>query len=306
MTKTEILKNGRINEASQVFGVKRYTLQGGAENGLRVIECTNGKLRFLLNESKALDIMQIFYEGQNVSFISKNGFTARETPFGNRFEGGALYTCGLDAVGQVEGKEIHGTLHNIPANVVKCECEEEGICVEAEIRYSALFGQNLVLRRKVFTPYDSGRIEVSDALKNVGRKEEDFCILYHVNLGYPFLTEGGKIFAETKKVMPRTEYAQKKIGVWDTVETPLDNDEETCYYLAPSDNAAYYFNPRTGRKFTLKYCGELDKFILWKSRASGDYALGLEPTTTELDENFRYKKIGVGEVRNFSVAITIE
>ena len=98
MRKNEILKNGRINNAAQVFGVRRYTVNGGAENGLRVIECVNGNLRFLLNESKALDIMQIFYKGQNVSFISKNGFSARETEFLNRFEGGALYTCGLDAV----------------------------------------------------------------------------------------------------------------------------------------------------------------------------------------------------------------
>ena len=152
MNKTEILADGRINRVSQVYEVKRYTVNGGAENGLRVIECVNGKLRFLLNESKALDIMQIFYEGINTSFVSKNGFSARELPFINRFEGGALYTCGLDAVGEVQGKEMHGSLHNIPAALSRAECAEDGLIVEAEMRFSALFGQNLLLRRKIFSP----------------------------------------------------------------------------------------------------------------------------------------------------------
>ena len=72
MDKNDMLKDGRINHASQVFGIRRYTLNGGTEDGIRVIDCTNGKFRFLLNESKALDIMQTFYEGSNLSFISKN------------------------------------------------------------------------------------------------------------------------------------------------------------------------------------------------------------------------------------------
>lgn len=306
MNKNDILKNKRINNAVQVFGIKRYTLSGGAEDGLRVIECTNGALRFLLNESKALDIMQIFYKGENISFVSKNGFTKREIPFLNRFEGGALYTCGLDAVGGVEGKEIHGSLHNIPANVLRAECGDKGITVEAEMRFSALFNQNLVLRRKIFSAYDSGKIELTDVLTNEGTKTEEYCLLYHSNLGFPLLVEGGKIIAETETVTPRDDVAKSKLAAWDTVEAPKDNEPESCYYLSPADRTVYYFNPKSGRKFTLKYGENLDKFILWKSNASGDYALGLEPSTTELDQNFTYKKIAAGESKTFCVSYAIE
>ncbi|MEG9429748.1 MAG: DUF4432 family protein [Christensenellaceae bacterium] len=218
MNKNDIRSNGRINNAAQMFGIKRYTLNGGAEDGLRVIECTNGALRFLLNESKALDIMQIFYKGENTSFVSKNGFTKRETSFSERFEGGALYTCGLDAAGVVEGKEMHGGFHNIPATVLRAECGDKGI----------------------------------------------------------------------------------------TVEAPKDNEPESCYYLKPVDRTVYYFNPKSGRKFTLKYSDNLDKFVLWKSNASGDYALGLEPSTTELDGEFAYKQIAAGESKTFCVSYAIE
>ena len=87
----------------QVASLRRYELTEGAERGLRVLDCDNGKLRFLLNESKALDIMQLYHEGQNVSFISKNGFCARETPFASRFEGSMLYTAGWTTWAQGKG-----------------------------------------------------------------------------------------------------------------------------------------------------------------------------------------------------------
>ncbi|MDE6274152.1 MAG: hypothetical protein K2L87_03785, partial [Clostridiales bacterium] len=84
--------DGKISNFMQIAAVKRYTLTDGAMSGLKVIEADNGVLRVLLNESKALDLMQLFDHGENISFLSKNAFTARETAFEKRFEGGMLYT----------------------------------------------------------------------------------------------------------------------------------------------------------------------------------------------------------------------
>ena len=91
--------DGRISNLMQVASVRRYEMTEGKERGLRVLDCDNGKLRFLLNESKALDIMQLYCEGKNISFVSKNGFKAEHGDFLQRFEGGMVYTCGLDSVG---------------------------------------------------------------------------------------------------------------------------------------------------------------------------------------------------------------
>ena len=117
----------RISNFAQVASLRRYTLTEGWEKGLDVIDCDNGKIRFLLNVSKACDIMQLYYKGQNMSFVSKNGFMQREVPFANRFEGGMLYTCGLDSVGERNGYEEHGTIHNTPAQILRTECNEQGI-----------------------------------------------------------------------------------------------------------------------------------------------------------------------------------
>lgn len=195
---------GKVSNTAQIAYVRRYTLTEGRETGLKIIEVENGRLRFLLNESRALDIAQLWHGGKNVSFISKIGMNSDESSFLNRFEGGMLYTCGLESVGGREGYELHGTLHLTPARVTKAECTQQGITIEAEMLCAQLFGKELVLKRRIFTALGSDTLEITDTLENRAYRDEQYCLLYHVNLGYPMLDEGAEIVAEEKKVFPRT------------------------------------------------------------------------------------------------------
>ena len=102
---------GQISNFSQIASIRRYTITSGVSQGLNVIDCDNGKLRFILNESRCLDVMQLYHEGQNVSYLSKNGFTNKTCSFPYRFEGGMIYTCGFEGIGDVPGEEPHGTIH---------------------------------------------------------------------------------------------------------------------------------------------------------------------------------------------------
>ncbi len=299
--------NGRISNFMQVAGIRRYTMSEGPECGLRVLDCDNGKLRFLLNESKALDVMQLYHEGQNLSFISKNGYTARETPFANRFEGGMLYTCGLDSVGGGDGFEQHGTHHNTPAKVTRAECSENGILVEAEMRETELFGKNLVFRRRVFSTVGSDTLEISDTLENRGQRDENYCILYHVNLGFPFLDAGVELAGEAEEVFPRTPWAKKNLADRAHITAPVANQEEMCYYLKMKTPQIAAVNHTLGKKFVLAWSGDtLPHFVQWKCMAAGDYALGLEPSTTELDERFAYRTIKANEELNFTVTFSVQ
>lgn len=299
--------DGKISNFGQIASLRRYTLTSGRETGLDVIDCDNGKIRFLLNVSKACDMMQLYHEGQNVSFLSKNGFSKRENSFLQRFEGGMIYTCGLDSVGGRDGYELHGTFHNIPAEIVRAETNEEGIFVEAVIRDTALFGKNLILRRKIFTPILGSLVTVEDTLENMGFKEEEYCLLYHVNVGYPMLEDGGKIIADVESYIPRTEWAKQNENSMYAVNAPKVGQEETCYFLKMRTPSVSLVNEKTGKTFTLTYSGDtLSNFVEWKSMASGDYALGLEPCTTELDENFHYSKIGSGEKIKFFLRLSVE
>ena len=298
--------DGRISNFQQVASIRRYTLTDGREKGLDVLDCDNGKIRFLLNVSKACDIMQLYHEGQNMSFVSKNGFTKRETPFLNRFEGGMLYTCGLDSVGGREGYELHGTLHNIPAEIIRAECNENGIVVEAIIRDTALFGKNLVLKRKIFTEISGDSITLEDTLCNIGYKAEEYCLLYHINVGYPMLDNGAKVVADVESYTPRTAWAKQNETTMYAMNDAVPNQEEACYFLNLKKPEITLVNEKNGKEFTVSYSGDtLTHFVEWKSMASGDYALGLEPCTTELDDRFAYKTIEVGEEIKFFVKILI-
>lgn len=296
----------RISDFAQVASLRRYTLTEGREKGLDVMDCDTGNIRFLVNVSKSCDIMQLYYKGQNMSFVSKNGFMQRELPFAKRFEGGMLYTCGLDSAGEREGFEEHGTIHNTPAEILRAECNRQQIVIEAVIRDTEICGKNLVLRRKITAPIGGNTVSVQDALTNEAYRDEEYCLLYHVNIGYPMLDEGGKILSDTDSCQPRTPWAEKHMDTAYQITAPAPNMEETCYYLTPKTPAVSLRNEKLGREFTVSYSGDtLPHFLEWKNMTSGDYALGLEPCTTKLDDLFAYSVIKAGETIDFSVNFTI-
>ena len=298
--------DGRISNLEQIASLRRYTLTEGTEAGLDVIDCDNGRIRFLINVDKACDLMQLYHLGQNVSFISKNGFTKRETPFLSRFEGGMLYTCGLDSVGARDGFEVHGTLHNMRARILRAEVDESQITVEAVIRDTALFGKSLALRRTITSALGSDRVRIEDSLINEGHLEESYCVLYHINLGYPMLDEGATLTVDAESIQPRTSWSKENQGAMLCAEMPVPGQEECCYFLKLRSPEATVTNQRLGKRFTLTYSGDtLPCFVEWRSMASGDYALGLEPATTELDGTFAYKTIKAGEQVSFALEMQV-
>lgn len=298
--------DGRISNFAQIASIRRYELTEGAERGLRVLDCDNGRLRFLLNESKALDVMQLWHMGQNVSFLSKNAFTAREAPFPGRFEGGMLYTCGLDSIGAREGFELHGSHHNTPARVTRAEVNEKGILIEAEMRETALFGKNLLFRRRVYSAVGSETLEITDTLENCGTRAEDYCLLYHVNVGYPMLDEGAELIDDAEEVIPRTPWAAAHLAERIKMGASVDNEEEMCYFLRLKTPCVTLKNTALGKQFTLEWSQDtLPNFVEWKSMASGDYALGLEPSTTELDGRFAYRRLPAGEAVKLLLRLSV-
>ena len=299
--------NGKINNLCQIAYLKRYTLTDGTENGLKVIEIFNGKLRFCLNESKALDIMQLWHGNDNISFISKNGFTAREITFLKRFEGGLLYTCGLDNIGaQVEGVEQHGNFHNTPAKILKAVCTEKEIEVVGEIHLSSLFGVNLTVIRTIKTEIGSETFTLNDELKNNAYAPAEYCVLYHVNLGYPMLDEGAKIDMDGVGI-GLGDFAKKRADDRFVFTGNVDNEDERCYSIRDNTPIIKVTNEKIGKKFTLEYSKDtLPCLTQWSSAASGDYALGLEPCSAELDkQTFTKRVINAGETKYFDLKISV-
>jgi len=280
-------------------------LTEGRGAGLKLIEVSNGVLDFTLNESKALDIAKLSHKGMNLSFISKNGLVSGNTDFSRAFNGGMLYTCGLDSVGAREGYDIHGTFHNIPAQITETAVNEDGIKITAEIYDTALFGKNLVLKRTIETKAFSNEVTVTDILTNNGYREEDYCLLYHINTGYPMLDESVIIDYDEEKIISRTTWAEKFKDAVKKFREPADNFEETCYFLKLKKPCVKIINLNRKKALTIEYSGDtLPNLVEWKSIASGDYALGIEPCTTFLDDYFKYNKLAAGESVAFIIILS--
>lgn len=298
--------NGKISNFQQVASLRRYTMTEGRERGLDVIDCDNGNLRFLLNVTKGMDIMQMYHKGQNVSFVSRNGFTAENIDFMSRFEGGMLYTCGLDSIGSRDGYIPHGTYHTFPAQVLTARCDEQGIVVEAVVRNTAIFGQNLAVKRRITSAVGSDCVEVEDTLTNLSFKEQEYCLLYHVNVGYPMLDAGAEVRLDEKNSCGRTPWATQNIETRFEMEEPVADTEETCYFIEMNRPTASIVNEKIGKEFVLDYSGDtLPCFVEWKCMVSGDYALGLEPCSCLLDDGFAYSTIKAGESIDFKLKLSV-
>ena len=299
--------NGKISNLAQIASLRRYTVNDGRGKGLDVIDIDNGKIRFLLNVTKALDIMQLYHEGMNVSFLSKNAFTAREIPFLKRFEGGMLYTCGLDSAGARPGFEIHGSFHNTNAEILRAECTETEIVVEAVIVDSALFGQNLAVRRKISTAVGSETLTLVDTVTNNGYTPAEYSVLYHINVGYPMLDEGAKIIADVRSTTPTTDFAKEGVdSCLEMTDCVVDIDER-CYYHDLAKPEVSLVNEKLGKRFDLVYSQDtLPCFLEWKSMRSGDYALGLEPCTSKVGPALEPKPLGAGESATLSFSISVK
>ena len=295
--------NPKIGNDEQRCSATRVQVTEGRGNGARLIYVANGKLNFVLAESNALDVLRLWYKGVNVGFVSKNGLYTAPDDFLHSFPCGMLYTCGLDAIGGVEGHPIHGRIHSIPAEVKELKADEAGVRIVAEIRDTALFGENLVVTRTIETAAESAELKLTDRIENRAFRDEKYCLLYHVNVGWPFVDVGAVLEGNFVESRPRTPLAAREKAKMLVVEPPADNFEEACYFHRTRDGVISLVNKKLGMAFTVK--SSLKKFVEWKSRASGDYVIGLEPCTCWLDDEMKMSVLRPGKSVTHTVTLAV-
>lgn len=296
------MKDGRIsNPAQTCSAVTVYT-----ERGEKLIFADNGCLSFTVLCDRGMDIYSLRHKGTNISFLSKNGLNGFNGEFESRFEGGLLYTCGLDTVG---GRKppVHGKIHNIPARITGVTADETGICISGYARQSGLFGENLVLYRTIKTDYASGLLKIENEIVNEGFTDAEYCLLFHTNFGYPFLDDGAEIIADVTSTVPRTKHAEEGLSDCFKITAPRAGEEERVYFHKVKTGNISIVNKSLAKRVQVKYNSDaLPHFIEWKSMASGDYALGIEPSTTTLDGDFKTKTIKAGGRDGYPLEILIE
>lgn len=293
----------RVGNIQQLAYVRPVTYREGRSQNMSAYVVKNGPMSFTVMADKCLDLAELSYKGINLSFLAKPGLMGRNHFDTNGDEairsimGGLLFTCGLEnicAPCSVGGKNypMHGRIRTTPAEHLSANAAWQGddykICIHGEMREAELFGENMVLRRRIETTLGGKSIVIRDEIENQSFRSEPMLLLYHFNLGFPLLTEQAQLILPTSSVTPRDDSSARYVPHWNAMEAPrVGASEQVFIHELASDNEgntfAAVFNKdlNLGLKieFNQKY---LPYFMQWKSLASGDYVLGLEPSNASV------------------------
>lgn len=327
--KREILKY--VGDFTQVFGIKEYTLSTGRAKGLRAFDVRNGSgLEFTVLTDRCLDIAGLSFKGTNCSYISKTGIVAPEyydensNEFLRSFFAGFLTTCGLRNVGSPcnehgESLGLHGRISNIPAEEVYAGVEWTQdlpvMTISGRMREARLFGENLILERKITCRFGENKISIQNTIENYGFRKEPLMLLFHFNLGYPLLDEDATLVTSTKKLIPRDEQAQKGVESFNLFQPPTQGYVEQVFYhnlkakLDGSTRVAL-LNKKLELAVAIQFNKkQLNNFTQWKQMGEGEYVLGIEPCNcfvegrTKAMEKGRLEYLEPGESREFDLDI---
>lgn len=302
----------KCGNVSQLCYINKVEYTEGNASGISALQIKNQKLYAEILLSKAMDISLLSYCGDNISFVSKNSLVnpMQNKAFSSMFNGGFLYTCGLDNIGGPTAESpLHGRLALSPAVLTKKEITFKNGELIAEIEgfteQTALFSQSLALKRNYKIYGD--KIVLTDTITNNAYKDAGYMLLYHFNIGYPTLDEGVEISGNFESTNPRNKESAKYLKEFNIVTAPEDNKEENVYIHKISGESAEIRvkNHRLKRSLIFEYnTKNLPYLMQWKSMASGDYALGIEPASTHLD-NKELTMIKSGESREFQITLRV-
>ena len=180
----------------QLAYARRICYDEGRARGLHAVEVCNGPMRFVIMLDKCMDISELSWRGEQMTFLSKPGLNGRNPFDTNGAEaqrsimGGLFFTCGYENIcAPYEDSEtvrrypMHGRMRTSPAEHVSVSARwEDGryvLRISGDIREAELFGENLLLHRTITTVYGSASIEICDEIRNEAFRDEPLLLMYH-------------------------------------------------------------------------------------------------------------------------------
>ena len=309
-------------DMEQLAYARMSVLAEGDGRGDRIIEVNNGSgLSFTVVPDRGMDIVEASFRGVPLAFRAPSGHVhaGRVEPHGfgwlRAWAGGLLTTCGLRHVGPPENdsdhpldasRGLHGRIssHSAEAVGISREWHEARyeIRLTGTVREAMMFGENLRLQRQLSTAMGDNCIYLEDQVTNLGCIPEYIQILYHCNLGYPFIAPVTELQAVAHELTPRDEHAAAGIAAWHTMPEPRPGMKEQCFLhrIPPSADGWAEISAKNiaaGLKLTVSYdTVTLPNLMQWKLAENGRYVMGLEPTNTTVSGRTKDIASGVAPV----------
>ncbi|WP_134682140.1 aldose 1-epimerase family protein [Paracoccus ravus] len=332
---------------SHAAGVRLMELSNGQERGNRMLEFRSGSgLRFTVLLDRCMDIADCEHNGRAIGWHSPAGF---RHPSLSEYEGegglgwmrsfsGLMVTCGLDHIlfmnevptdsyvygpRKTASHSLHGRAGTLPAHLTGYGERWEGdrcfLWAEGVVTQSAVFGEHLELHRRIEIEVGSDEIRLSDRVVNRGFYRTPHMYCYHVNVGHPVLEDGARYLApiaETVWAAHQDSYQAQGVGYRSLTGPRIDFHEQVWQHEMVADEAGEVpvalVNDRLGLGFMV--VTRKDQFPCqyeWQNLQSGQYALGIEPSTNHVLGNLVARERGEmiwlnhGEERAYDSRFTI-
>jgi hypothetical protein len=192
---------------------------------------------------------------------------------------------------------------------------------EGEVAQMAVFGESLVLTRRIEAALGGTAISVADRVENRGSRPTPHMLLYHYNFGFPLLDEGAELLLTSRAIVHTMHEDLRAQGAGYRIQGPPNPDFSEQVYqhdlVAAADGMApaAVINPRLGDGgfgVRLDYDRPaLPCLIQWQCLQSGLYVLGIEPSTNHvLGRKFAEARgeltfLAHGETRDYRTRLSV-
>ena len=326
ITRNELLR--RVGRLEQVAGVRLATLGDGLERGVRVLEFRSGTgFSFDVLVDRAFDIGRCELGGMSLAWQSNAGvvgpwyYEPQGWGWFRAWGGGMVVTCGLDhTLGPAEDSAarfhqphirstvsygLHGRVGGLPARLVgygeRWEGDECVLWAEGEVLQSEVFGEHLLLRRRIEARVGESRFRIHDRVENVGHSRVSHMLLYHCNVGFPVVDAGSRVVVSSAAT---TTTYDVPIAGYDTLSAPIADATEACFehdLVADADGRAWsaVLNETRGIGVYQAFpVAQLPRHTVWRMMGEDTYSLAMEPGTNR--DSGRWDAIERGELISLS------
>jgi len=322
----------RTVDGRGIADIRLLQVEDGPGRGQRLLVLRNASgIGLEITPDRGFDISSATWRGINVGWNSANGLPwptnsvdAEDGVGFYRNLDGFLVTCGLDHIGGARRgdashlihkhrKEVFHPLHGrisgqralISGYGVDWKSDTPVIWAEGTVKQSSIFGENLVLQRRISLEIFSGTIRVDDTVENFGFRPSPHAILYHINFGYPFLDEATRIGGDLEEGFVATFNGEDKSPQNDFVdyfqEIPVISKGTGATVEVLNDKLA------EGLRAIISYSPKsMPDFGIWRAFQSGIYALALEPMRRSGLQGRGYGMLEPGEAVTYWLELRLE
>jgi hypothetical protein len=139
------------------------------------------------------------------------------------------------------------------------------------------------MERTITSIAGQNSFKITDTISNFGNVASPYTVLYHMNLGYPLLSEDAELIIDPEKTVPRDDDAVPGINEFRSFSKPQEMyREQVFFHTMKGDESGKTCvelrNKKLGVGLKIGFdIAQLPFITQWKMLGFGEYVLGIEP-----------------------------